>query len=58
MDGATYGGHVWGDDNDIDIYQHGTQTHYLDIHMDDVDHDIRQEGSGSHYSHVYYYGTC
>ena len=56
-DGATYGGHVWGNDNDVDIYQNGTHTHYLDIHTDDVDHDIRQEDGGSSYSHVWYYGT-
>ena len=28
-DGATYGGHIWGNSNNVDVYQNGTHTHYL-----------------------------
>ena len=55
--GATYGRHIWGNDNLVDVYQNGTHTHNLDIHVDGVEHEIHQEGSGSHYAHVYFYGT-
>ena len=24
----------------LDVYQNGTHTHYLDIHVDSVDHDV------------------
>ena len=51
-------GHVWGNSNEVDVYQNGTHTHYLDIHSDYVDHDVSQEGSGSHYAHIWYYGTA
>ena len=35
-DGATYGRHIWGNDNDVDVYQDGTHTFNLDIHADDT----------------------
>lgn len=56
-DGATYGRHIWGNNNDVDIYQDGTHTHNLDIHVDGVEHEHWQEGTGSHYSQTYYYGN-
>ena len=43
-DGATYGRHIWGDYNTVDVYQSGTHTHNLDIHVSNVDHEIHQEG--------------
>ena len=49
---------IWGNSNNVDVYQNGTHTHYLDIHVDGVDHDVLQEGSGSHYAQIYYYGTA
>ena len=55
--GATYGRHIWGNNNDVNVYQNGTHTFNLDIHVDGVTHEIHQEGSGSHYAHVYFYGT-
>ena len=55
-DGATYGRHIWGDENTVDIYQSGDHTHNLDIHADDVVHESWQ-GSGTHYSHAYFYGN-
>ena len=36
----------------VDIYQSGSHTHWLDIHADEVEHEVWQEGAGSHYSHV------
>ena len=57
-DGATYGRHIWGNDNDVDVYQDGTHTFNLDIHADDTIVDLWQEGSGSHYAHSYFYGTA
>jgi len=56
-DGATYGRHIWGDYNTVDIYQNGSHTHNLDIHASSVDHELWQEGSGSHYNHTYFYGA-
>tara|TARA_B100002019_G_scaffold241237_1_gene217160 strand:+ start:3035 stop:3730 length:696 start_codon:yes stop_codon:yes gene_type:complete len=56
-DGATYGRHIWGNNNEVDIYQSGDHTHNLDIHVDGVTHEGWQEGTGTHYSHVYFYGT-
>ena len=53
--GATYGRHIWGDNNLVDIYQNGTHTHNIDIHVDGVEHELHQEGSGSHYAHIYFY---
>ena len=55
--GATYGRHIWGDTNIVDVYQNGSHTHYIDIHVDGVEHDMHQEGSGSHYAHIYWYGN-
>ena len=40
LNGATYGRHIWGNNNDVDIYQNGTHTHNLDIHVSNVDHDV------------------
>ena len=54
-DGATYGRHIWGDYNTVDVYQSGTHTHNLDIHVSNVDHEIHQEGSGTHYNQTYFY---
>ena len=56
-DGATYGRHIWGDYNTVDVYQSGTHTHNLDIHVSNVDHEIHQEGSGTHYNQTYFYGS-
>ena len=39
------------------MYQDGTHTHNLDIHVDGVTHEHWQEGAGSHYSQTYYYGN-
>ena len=49
------GRHIWGDTNTVDVYQNGTHTHNLDIHVDGVEHELHQEGSGSHYAHIYFY---
>ena len=57
-DGAEYGRHLWGNNNDVDVYQSGTHTHYLDVHADDTIVETWQEGTGSHYSHAYFYGTA
>ena len=40
----------------MDVYQSGTHTHNLDIHVDGVEHEISQSGTGSHYAHIYFYG--
>jgi len=56
-DGATYGRHIWGDYNTVDVYQSGTHTHNLDNHVSNVDHEIHQEGSGTHYNQTYFYGS-
>ena len=56
-DGATYGRHIWGDYNTVDVYQSGTHTHNLDIHVSNVDHEIHQEGSGTHFNQTYFYGS-
>lgn len=53
--GATYGRHILGDTNIVDVYQNGTHTHNVDIHVDGVEHELHQEGSGSHYAHIYFY---
>ena len=38
-----------GDDNDIDLYQQGTGTHYVEIATDsDQTVDVTQDGSGNH----------
>ena len=58
VDGATYGRHILGNNNDVDVYQSGTHVHNLDIHSDSVDHDHWQEGGGTHYSHTYFYGSA
>ena len=55
--GATYGRHIWENDNTIDVYQNGTHTFNMDVHASDVEVDLWQEGTGSHYAHVYFYGT-
>ena len=55
--GATYGRHIWENDNTIDVYQNGTHTFNMDVHVSDVEVDLWQEGTGSHYAHVYFYGT-
>jgi len=55
--GATYGRHIWDNDNTIDVYQNGTHTFNMDVHVSDVEVDLWQEGSGSNYAHVYFYGT-
>ena len=39
---ATYGRHIWGNNNDVDVYQSGTHTHNIDIHANDVVHNINQ----------------
>ena len=57
LNGATYGRHIWGNNNDVDIYQNGTHTHNLDIHVSNVDHDVWQDGQGSHYNQTYFYGS-
>ena len=57
-DGAEYGRHLWGNNNDVDVYQNGTHIHYLDIHADDTKVETWQEGTGEHYSHAYFYGTA
>ena len=54
--GATYVRLIWGNNNDVDVYQEGTHTHNLDIHASSVVHDITQSGTGSHYNHTYFYG--
>ena len=55
--GATYGRHIWDNDNTIDVYQNGTHTFNMDVHVSDVEVDLWQEGTGSHYAHVYFYGN-
>jgi len=55
--GATYGRHIWDNDNTIDVYQNGTHTFNMDVHASDVEVDLWQEGTGSHYAHVYFYGN-
>jgi len=55
IDGATYGRHIWGNNNEVDVYQNGTHTFNMDIHVNGVEHENWQEGSGSHYAHIYYY---
>ena len=55
--GATYGRHIWENDNTIDVYQNGTHTFNMDVHASDVEVDLWQEGTGSHYAHVYFYGN-
>ena len=55
--GATYGRHIWGNNNEVDVYQNGSHTHWLDVHIDYADHEAHQSGTGSHYAHTYYYGT-
>ena len=57
-DGATYGRHLWGNNNTVDVYQHGSHTLNLDVHADDTNVESWQEGGGSHYSHAYFYGTA
>ena len=56
-DGATYGAHVWGNNNDVDVYQSGDHDTFLDIHADGVEYEGSQTGSGSKYSRVYWYGN-
>jgi len=58
FDGATYGRHLWGNNNDVDVYQNGDHTFNLDVHADDTNVEAWQEGSGSHYAHSYFYGTA
>jgi len=58
---ATYGAHVWGSYNELDIYQSGEADDkheiYLDIHASYTDTEIWQEGSGDKYARLYYYGS-
>ena len=46
--GATYGRHIWGDDNTVDVYK--WHTHNLDIHVDGV---VRNQSIWKWQSHTY-----
>ena len=58
---STYGAHVWGNYNDVDVYQSGEASDkhevYLDIHANYTETDIWQEGQGDKYARLYYYGS-
>ncbi len=57
-DGATYGAHIWGNNNIVDVTQKGDHDTFLDVHADGTTTEIWQQDSGSKYARIYYYGTA